>query len=80
MHKATGSVFTPYNFTDARILLTPSFERCPSVPVFYIIRTHPGNIRWRSIIRSTWAGSLKHSLVSIIYAYNILITLLIYAI
>ncbi|VBB26036.1 unnamed protein product [Acanthocheilonema viteae] len=65
-HKATGAIFAPYNFTDAKVLLRPSFQQCPSVPVFYIIRTHPANIRWRSIIRSTWAGSLKLSLIFVL--------------
>uniref|UniRef100_A0A0R3RTJ7 Hexosyltransferase n=1 Tax=Elaeophora elaphi TaxID=1147741 RepID=A0A0R3RTJ7_9BILA len=64
--EATETIFLPYNFTEARILLTPSFQQCPNVPVFYIIRTHPRNTRWRSIIRSTWAGSLKHSLVFVL--------------
>ncbi|MCP9264634.1 ATP-dependent RNA helicase dhx8 [Dirofilaria immitis] len=49
-YEATGVILTPYNFTDSRILLTPSFQQCPSVPVFYIIRTHPRNRRWRSIV------------------------------
>ncbi|VDO23832.1 unnamed protein product [Brugia timori] len=65
-HEVTEAIFAPYNFTDARILLSPSFQQCPNVSVFYIIRTHPGNIRWRSIIRSTWAGSLKHSLIFVL--------------
>ncbi|KAM3716921.1 Beta-1,3-galactosyltransferase bre-2 [Dirofilaria immitis] len=65
-YEATGVILTPYNFTDSRILLTPSFQQCPSVPVFYIIRTHPRNRRWRSIVRSTWAGSLKRSLLFVL--------------
>lgn len=60
------AMLIPYNFTDARILLSPSFQRCPNVSVFYIIRTHPRNLRWRSIVRSTWAASLKNSLVFVL--------------
>ncbi|VDO27079.1 unnamed protein product [Onchocerca flexuosa] len=63
-YEATKAIL--YNFTDSRILLSPSFQQCPNVPVFYIIRTHPRNTRWRSIIRSTWAGSLKHSLLFVL--------------
>uniref|UniRef100_A0A915PQ44 Hexosyltransferase n=1 Tax=Setaria digitata TaxID=48799 RepID=A0A915PQ44_9BILA len=65
-NEATEVISAPYNFTSAKILLTPSFEECPSVPVFYIIRVHPRNTRWRTIIRSTWAGSLRHSLIFVL--------------
>lgn len=57
-------ILIPYKYEDARILLAPTFLYCPSVPVFYIIRTHPRNQRWRNVVRSTWAGPLKNSLVS----------------
>ncbi|VDN03032.1 unnamed protein product [Thelazia callipaeda] len=54
------------NFTDARVLIAPTFQQCPNVSVFYIIRTHPRNTSWRNLIRSTWAGPVKHSLIFVL--------------
>lgn len=63
------NIAVPFNYTKFDFLIRPLFNKsvyCPQVPVFYIIRSHPNKTDEREFIRSTWASSLKNSIVFVL--------------